>query len=106
MHDCKAPAHTSMLLPKILAKNKTLIMAQSPYSPVLAPADIFLFPNLKTPMKEMSFTTIEEIKEKSKQKLLPIIIFFWSRHKKQIVYIKWIVCSRENFDYKKVVNTL
>ena len=35
-------------------------MAQSPYSPDLAPTDFFLFPNLKTMMKGKRFATTEE----------------------------------------------
>ena len=49
---------------EFLAKNKTAIIPQPPYSP----ADFFLFPKLKTPMKEKRFARIREIKEKSKQK--------------------------------------
>ena len=47
-------------------------MPQPLYSPVLASADFFLFPKLKTPMKVKRFATIEEIKVKSQQKLLAI----------------------------------
>ena len=50
---------------RILAKNKTIIMPQQPYSPDLALAEFFLFPKLKTPMKGKRFVTIEEIKDKS-----------------------------------------
>ena len=45
------------------------IMPQ-PYSLFLAPADFFLFPKLKTPMKGKRFAMIEEIKEKLKQNLV------------------------------------
>ena len=65
-HHDNAPAHTSMLVNGFLAKNKTVIMPQSPYSPDVATADFFLFPKLKTPMKERRFATMGEIKEKSK----------------------------------------
>ena len=61
-----------MLVREFFAKNKTIIMPQPPYSPDLAPVDIFLFPKLKTSMKGKRFATIEEIKEKSKQELLTI----------------------------------
>ena len=47
-----------------MAKNKTVIMPQPPYLPDLVPADFFLFPKLKTPMKLKRFARIEEIKEK------------------------------------------
>ena len=55
-----------MLVREFLAKNKTVIMSQSPNSPDLAPADFFLFKQFKTPMKGKRFATVEEIKEKSK----------------------------------------
>ena len=65
-----APAHTSMLVLEFLASNKTVSKSQPPYSPDLAPADFFLLPKLKTPMKEKRFATTEKIKEKSKKELL------------------------------------
>ena len=52
--------------------NRTVIMPQPTYSPDLAPADFLLFPKLKTPIIGKRFAAIEEIKEKSKQKLLAI----------------------------------
>ena len=59
-----------MLVREFLAKNKTVIMPQPTYSPDLAPADFFLFPKLKTPMKGKRFSMIKEIKVQSKQELL------------------------------------
>ena len=70
---------------EFLAKNKTIIMPQPSFSPDLAPADSFFLPKLKTPMKEKRFTAIEEIKEKSKQELLPIPIIAFQKH-----YEDWI----------------
>ena len=58
------PAHTSMLVCEFLAKNKTLILLQPPYSVDLVPANFFLFPKMKTPMRGNHFATVEEIKEK------------------------------------------
>ena len=58
-----------MLVREFLAKN--VIMLQPPYSRDLA-VDFFLFPELKTPMKGKRFSTIEEIKAKSKHDLLAI----------------------------------
>ena len=55
-----------------MTKNKTVIMPHLPYSRNMAPANFFLFPKLKTPKKGKRFATIEEIKEKSKQKLLAL----------------------------------
>ena len=42
-----APAHASLFIRSYLAKHQTSIVPQPPYSPDLAPADFFLFPNLK-----------------------------------------------------------
>ena len=61
-----------MLEREFLAKNKTVIMRQPQYSPDLVPADFFLFPKLKTPMKGKHFAMSEELKEKSEQELLAI----------------------------------
>ena len=60
LHQDTTPAYTSMLEREFLAKNKTVILLQPLYLRDLAPADFFLFP------------TIQEIKEKSKHKLLAI----------------------------------
>ena len=70
LHHDNAPAHTTMLGRKFLAKNKIVIMPQPPYSPHLVPASFL--PTQKTPMKGIRFAKIEEIKEKSKQELLAI----------------------------------
>ena len=65
-HD-NAPAHTSMLVCEFLAKYKTVIMSQLPYSTL---ADFSLFPKLKAPLKGKHFATIVELKEKLKEELL------------------------------------
>ena len=61
-----------MLVLEFLAKNKTVIMPQTTYSPEFDSADFFTFPKLQTPMKGKRFTMIEERKEKSIQELLAI----------------------------------
>lgn len=52
LHHDNAPAHTPMLKRETLAKNKTIIMPQPPYSLDLASAEFFLYSKLKTAMKE------------------------------------------------------
>ena len=47
LHHSNASADISMLVREFLAKNKTVIMIQSPYSPDLVTADFFLFPKLE-----------------------------------------------------------
>ncbi|UYV76286.1 hypothetical protein LAZ67_13003262 [Cordylochernes scorpioides] len=72
LHHDNAPAHTSLLVRAILAKNNTLMMPQPPYSPDLAPCDFFLFPKLKRPMKGRRYASLDEIKTASKEELKKI----------------------------------
>ena len=48
-----------MLVCEFVTINKAVIMPQPPYLPDLIPADFFLFPKLKVPMKRKYFATIE-----------------------------------------------
>jgi transposase len=48
-----------------LAKHATTVLPQPPYSPDLAPADIFLFSKLKSTLKGRRFESIEAIKTNS-----------------------------------------
>ena len=41
------PAHTSAIVTAFLKKEKVTVLPQPPYSPDLAPCDVFLFPKLK-----------------------------------------------------------
>jgi hypothetical protein len=43
------------------------VILHSPYSPDLAPSDIFLFPKLKLKLKGLRFDTIEEIQTESQR---------------------------------------
>ncbi|UYV75508.1 hypothetical protein LAZ67_13000431 [Cordylochernes scorpioides] len=69
LHHDNAPAHTSLLVRDLLAKNNTLMMPQPRYSPDLAPCDFFLFPKLKRPMKGRRYATLDGIKTASKEEL-------------------------------------
>ncbi|UYV80715.1 hypothetical protein LAZ67_19001522 [Cordylochernes scorpioides] len=73
LHHDNAPAHTSLLVRDLLAKNNTLMMPQPPYSPDLAPCDFLLFPKLKRPMKGRRYATLDEIKTASKEELKNIL---------------------------------
>ena len=55
LHHDNAPAHTSLLIRRYLAKHQTSVVPHPPYSPELAPADSFLFPKLKTTLYECRF---------------------------------------------------
>ncbi|UYV79154.1 hypothetical protein LAZ67_17001276 [Cordylochernes scorpioides] len=73
LHHDNAPAHTSLLVRDLLAKNNTLMMPQPPYSPDMATCDFFLFPKLKRPMKGRRYATLDEIKTASKEELKKIL---------------------------------
>ena len=57
---------------KFLAKNSTNIIEQPPYLPDMAPADFFLFPQLKLPHWGTRFQSIKDIKENSRRELKSI----------------------------------
>ncbi|UYV82947.1 hypothetical protein LAZ67_22001474 [Cordylochernes scorpioides] len=61
-HDNSRP-HTAHLT-RFLAKNGTQILPQPPYSPDIAPNDLFLFPKLKAVLKGRHFDTRDDIIEK------------------------------------------
>ena len=62
LHHDKAPSHKAIIVKGILAKNSTNIIEQPLYSPDMAPADFFLFPKLKLPLRGIHFQSIEDIK--------------------------------------------
>lgn len=61
-----APARMLLFVRNILAKNNNVIMFQPPKSANLAACGLFLFPNLKRPMKGPGFVTFKEIKKITK----------------------------------------
>jgi hypothetical protein len=44
-------------------RKKITLMSQPPYSPDLAPCDLWLFPKLKTGLQSRCFATVDDIKE-------------------------------------------
>ena len=51
LHHYNAPAPASLFISSYPEKHQTSIVAHPPYSPELHPADIFLFPKLKTVLR-------------------------------------------------------
>jgi hypothetical protein len=49
--DENVPAYRSVLAKHFLAKNNVTTLEHAPYSPDLAPADCYLFPQLKSTLK-------------------------------------------------------
>ena len=64
-HHDNAPAHASLLVCEFLMKTEMTVVPHLPYSPDLVPADFFLFPRLKSSLKDHRFQTVEEIEENS-----------------------------------------
>jgi transposase len=56
-----APRHTLLAVQQFFAEESIPVITQPPYSPDLAPSDIWLFPSLKTNLKGTRFTTMEDI---------------------------------------------
>lgn len=69
LHHDNAPVHSALLIRDYCTKNGMTVIPQPPYSPDLAPADFFLFPKLKRPMKGKRFESVDEIQEKSLEQL-------------------------------------
>ena len=67
-HD-NIPAHASLLVINYLAKQQYNCSAPPTYSPYLATADFFLFPQLKSILKGSHFQTIEEIKKNTEEQV-------------------------------------
>ena len=72
LHHDNAPAYVSLLIRSYLAKHQTSVVPHPPYSPDLAPSDVFLFPKPKTNLKGRRFQTIEEIQENEIRELRTI----------------------------------
>jgi len=58
LHHDNAPAHSSFLVRNFLVKNETTVVPQPSYSPNLAPANFFLFPKLKSTLKDAVSTQL------------------------------------------------
>jgi len=65
LHHDNATAHSSFLVHNFLAKNETTVVPQPPYSPDLTPADLILFPKLKSTLKGRHFDTFDDSKKNS-----------------------------------------
>ena len=96
LHHDNAPAHASLLIRSYLAKHQTSVVPHPPYSPNLTPADFFLFPKLKTTLKERRFQTIEEIQENAIRELRAITesafqeaLQQWKKHWERFIASSW-----------------
>jgi len=98
LHHDNAPAHASLLIRSYLAKHQTSVVPHPTYSPDLAPANVFLFPKIKTTLKGRLFQTIEEIRKNAIRELRAITESsfqeaFQKREK------RWEPCIASRWDY-------
>lgn len=104
LHHDNAPVHSALLIRNFCTKNGMTVIPQPPYSPDLAPADFFLFPKLKRPLKGQRFDSIERIKEKSLEELNSIHQeqFSGSFQQWKRRWEKCVRCQGEYFEGDKV----
>jgi hypothetical protein len=69
LHHDNAPSHISVLIQHFLVKYKMTVIPHTPYSPDLAPCDIFLFPKTKLKLTECRFDSTEEVQTESQRVL-------------------------------------
>jgi hypothetical protein len=67
LHHGNVSAHKAFSVPQFLAHNSITEMKHSPYSPHLAPNDLWLFPKLKPALKRPRFQDTEDIQKKKKK---------------------------------------
>jgi histone-lysine N-methyltransferase SETMAR len=72
LHHDNAPSHTAMAVQQFLGKINIPIVPHPPYSPDLAPSDIWLFGTLKMGLRGRLFATMEDIKENADARLRAI----------------------------------
>ena len=64
-----APAHRSVVVKDFLAKNNVTTLEHPPYSPDPAPGDFYLFPRLKSALKERSVFDATDIIKNATEEL-------------------------------------
>lgn len=69
LHHDNTPVHSALFIRAVLCKKRNDCHPSAPFSPDLAPADFFLFPTLKTPLKRRMFQAVDEIKQKTTEQL-------------------------------------
>jgi hypothetical protein len=62
LHHDDAPAHASIVARQFLVSTNTTVIPHPPYSPDLAPCDLFLFPKMKLKLKGRLLTTLKRSK--------------------------------------------
>jgi histone-lysine N-methyltransferase SETMAR len=61
LHHDNAPCHTSLLVQQFLSTKNITVCPHTPYSPDLAPCNVWLFPKVKMTTKGKCFESIQDI---------------------------------------------
>jgi len=64
-----APAHRSVFVKDFLVKNNVTTLDHPPYSPDLAPADLYPFPRLKSALKGRRYCDVTDIIKNATEEL-------------------------------------
>jgi len=66
LHRDNAPAHNALSFKTFLTKHKITVLEQPPYSPELAPCDLFfLFTEIKSALRGTRFESVDAVKAKA-----------------------------------------
>ena len=61
LHHDNAPVHTAISVKRFLAEKQVPQLSQPPYSPDMAPCDLWLFPRLKEVLRGSRFEDLEDV---------------------------------------------
>jgi hypothetical protein len=86
LHHDNAPAHTALSLRGFLVKKCIPMLPHAPYSPELSPCDFYLFPKLKSRVKDRHLQTLDSV-----QKALTDAIKTITEADCQSCYEAWII---------------
>ena len=98
LHHDNAPIHVARLTQRFFAKSQITQVIQPSYRPDLVPSDFWLFPKLKSLLKEKRFQTINEIQENTMGQLLVRELcvvprcLFWRNWSSTILCTMFLVC--------------
>jgi transposase len=72
LHHDNAPCHAALSVREFLAKYSILVVPYPPYSPDLAPCDLFLLTRLQSTLKRKRFQDVAEIQLNTTRQLQAI----------------------------------
>lgn len=99
VHGCfYTTMHLRIIVVQFIAKRGVTILHHPPYKPDLAPADYFLFPKLKVPLKRIWFGSIADIQKDVMAMLTTITLETFSKTFDKL-YLRTKACVDSNGSY-------